>query len=475
VSLNALGRAWLLTQSQTRWSIPPSTPMPRPSPISALARAFLSCPPDARQIAKAAAGALGRNWRWLRPLAKRYAQAFARAPRPRHRDVVEFIHRDARFSEAWSKYPHRISVAHHLTVPQRMQPVAAAARWEIPAIESVGALAQWLELDPSELDWFADLKSLTCKTASPQLRHYHYRVLLKQSGNVRLIEAPKPRLKQLQRRILAGILDHIPLHPAAHGFRRGHSIRTFAAPHTGRRVVLRMDLQDFFPSIIGARVQAFFRTAGFPEAVADLLGGICSNAAPPDVWKGAVWKGAAGQCAIPLDPRLLHDARALYSRPHLPQGASTSPALANLCAYRIDCRLSGLAQSAGAVYTRYADDLAFSGGEAFDRSVERFSTHAAAILHEEGFAVHHRKTRIMRQGVCQRLAGLVANQRLNVPRADFDNLKATLTNCIRHGLESQNRAAHPAFRAHLEGRVGFVESINPVRGARLRALLQRIP
>ena len=102
-------------------------------------------------------------------------------------------------------------------------------------------------------------------------------------------------------------------------------------------------------------------------------------------------------------------------------------------------------------------------------------SHAAAILHEEGFAVHHRKTRIMRQGVCQRLAGLVANQRLNVPRADFDNLKATLTNCIRHGLESQNRAAHPAFRAHLEGRVGFVESINPVRGARLRALLQRIP
>jgi hypothetical protein len=439
--------------------------MPRPSPISALARAFLSSPPDARQVAEAAARALGRNWGWLRPLAKRYSQAFALAPRPRHRDVMDFIRHDARFAEAWSKYPHRISVAQYLTAPQRMQPVPAAARWEILAIESVRALAHWLELTPSELDWFADLKSFTYKTASPQLRHYRYRILLKQSGNIRLIEAPKPRLKQLQRRILAAILDHIPLHSATHGFRRGHSIRTFAAPHTGQRVVLRMDLRDFFPSIVGARVQAFFRTAGYPEAVADLLGGICTNAAPPDVWKSAA----------ALDPRLLHDARALYSHPHLPQGAPTSPALANLCSWRIDCRLSGLAQSAGAVYTRYADDLAFSGGADFDRAVERFSTHAAAILREEGFAVHHRKTRIMRQGVCQRLAGLVANRRLNVPRADFDRLKATLTNCLRHGLESQNRAAHPAFRSHLEGRVAFVESINPARGARLRALLERIP
>ena len=74
---------------------------------------------------------------------------------------------------------------------------------------------------------------------------------------------------------------------------------------------------------------------------------------------------------------------------------------------------------------------------------------------EEGFTVHHRKTRIMRQGVRQHLAGLVANQRVNVIRADFDRLKATLTNCVRSGPESQNREAHPDFRAHLEGRVGL--------------------
>ena len=121
-----------------------------------------------------------------------------------------------------------------------------------------------------------------------------------------------------------------------------------------------------------------------------------------------------------------------------------------------------------------ATHLAFSGTEELERRIERFSTHVAAILHEEGFAVHHRKTRIMRQGVRQYLAGLVANQRINVIRTDFDRLKATLTNCVRRGPESQNREAHPSFRLHLEGRVRFVETINPEKGKRLRAIFETI-
>ena len=88
----------------------------------------------------------------------------------------------------------------------------------------------------------------------------------------------------MQRRILAEILERIPVHPAVHGFRRGHSIKTFVAPHVGQPVVLRMDVRDFFPSFHGPRIQAFFRTAGYPERVADLLGGICTNAVPRGVW-----------------------------------------------------------------------------------------------------------------------------------------------------------------------------------------------
>lgn len=313
--------------------------------------------------------------------------------------------------------------------------------------------------------WFADLKGLGYKTKRTQLRHYHYRVLTKKSGAIRLIEAPKPHLKELQRQILAGILDKIPAHPSAHGFIAGRSVKTFLLPHVAQRVVLKMDLQDFFPSITGVRIQTFFRVAGYPESVADLLGGICTNAVPREVWAVA---------ASDVDRMQLQEARMVYTRPHLPQGAPTSPALANICAYRIDCRLTGLARSAGAEYTRYADDLAFSGGEVFERGVERFSTHVAAILLEEGFNVNHRKTRIMRQGVRQRLAGLVTNQRMNVVRTDFDSLKAQLTNCVRLGPESQNRTDHPRFRTHLDGRIGWVESVNPAKGQRLRAIFDRV-
>jgi hypothetical protein len=226
-----------------------------------------------------------------------------------------------------------------------------------------------------------------------------------------------------------------------------------------------MDLRDFFPSMRGGRAQALFRTAGYPERVADLLGGLCTNAVPCDVWKGA-----AGM----IDPAVLPAIRQLYAWPHLPQGAPTSPALANLCAYRIDCRLSGLARAAGALYTRYADDLAFSGDADFERCAERFTVHIARILLEEGFEVRHRKTRIMRQGVRQYLAGVVVNERVNIVRADFDRLKATLTNCALHGPAGQNHEQHPSFRQHLAGRVSFVEMINPQKGARLRKILERI-
>jgi RNA-directed DNA polymerase len=414
-------------------------------PYRAIASAFLAGEPAVEQLIARATRMLGRPSRAIVRAARRFVETFPPdKPRPRHREVVEFL---LRFPSLG-----KLSVDQWLTESQRMRPVSPAATWPIPAIETVGALADWLELNAGDLEWFADPRGLNRK-GSPQLRHYHYRVLTKQSGELRLIEAPKPRLKALQRKILTGILEKIPPHPAVHGFLKGHSIRTFVAPHIGQRVVLKMDLEDFFPSISRARVQSLFRTMGYPESVADLLGGISTTTAPRDIWK----------------------ARDLYAQPHLPQGAPTSPALANLCSYRVDCRLTGLAKSVGAEYSRYADDLAFSGGEPFERSVERFSTHVSAILNEAGFSVHHRKTRIMRQSVRQHLAGLVTNERANIRRSDFDRFKATLTNCIRHGPDTQNREAHPHFRLHLQGKVAFVESINPAKAKRLRALFDQIP
>jgi hypothetical protein len=428
-----------------------------------LLHATASATPDslAEKIAAAIAPASGatppKTPRWVRPLCRRFLTHFAEQTRPRLRDIISFLLADDGFQRTRARHVQQLSVRHWLPETPEMQPVAAAREWDLPQLTTTSGLASWLQLSPAELDWFADRKRFLFHPTDSPLRHYRYRAVPKHSGGVRLIEAPKPRLKQLQRTILDAILNRVPAHPAAHGFVAGRSIRSFVAPHAAQRVVLRMDLQDFFPSISAARVQAVFRTLGYPEEVADTLTALCIHAAPRD--------------AFPAQARaeLEH-----YTRPHLPQGAPTSPALANICAYRLDCRLSALAASAGAIYTRYADDLAFSGGDRFDRSVSRFATHTAALVWEEGFAIHHRKTRIMRPGVRQHLAGLVVNQHPNVMRRDFDRLKAILTNCARTGPVPQNRDQHPDFRAHLLGRISFVASIHPERGRRLQQQFQRI-
>jgi hypothetical protein len=440
--------------------------MPDSSLIEALARALLAGEPTPNLLFDRCRQTLGRRWRWLRPLADRYLEKFGTEMWPRHREVVQFLRQDAGLRRASSKYSDEINVAEWLTPPHQMFVSSSSRIWKVPAIESTGDLAKWLGLNPGGLRWFADLKGLGYKQREPRLNHYHYRVLAKSFGSVRLIEAPKTRLKDLQRQILLWILSEVPPHPAAHGFVKGRSVRTFAAQHVGKRIVLRMDLQDFFPTFGGVRIQNVFRTFGYPESVADLLGGVCTNATPPDIW---------ADMGPDVDLARLAELRRLYARPHLPQGAPTSPALANICCYRLDCRLAVLSESVGATYTRYADDLAFSGNRDFERRVERFSVTVAAILLEEGLQVNHRKTRVMRQGVRQHLAGLVTNEKVNIVRRDFDQLKAVLTNCVRCGPESQNRDRRPDFRFHLHGKVSFVEMINPAKGNRLRDIFERIP
>lgn len=439
--------------------------MPAAAVISVLARSFLAGEPIPDEVYGRGLRTLGRPWRWLRPLAHRYVETFAGHTRPSHREVVRFLLADEDFRRARSHFRSQISIAEWLPEPQRMQPVAAAAGWKLPQIESTGDLADWLCLSPTELEWFADLKGLAYKAGQAKLQHYHYRVLPKSSGGIRLAEIPKQYVKALQRRILSGILDRVPPHPAVHGFVKGRSIRTFAEPHVARHVLLRLDFEDFFPGFPDARVEALFRTLGYPESVADRLAGICTNAVPRWFWTTR---------PDGVDRTQWQDARQLYDRRHLPQGAPSSPSLANLMTWRLDCRLRGLARSAGASYTRYADDLAFSGDRDFERGIDRFSAHVAAIALEEGFSVNHCKTGIMRQGVRQHLAGVVVNRRASLRRSDLELLKAILTNCVRLGPESQNREAHPRFKAHLQGRIGFVEMIDRAKARPLRALFESI-
>jgi hypothetical protein len=334
-------------------------------------------------------------------------------------------------------------------------------RWSVPALASLADLASWLDLTPGELDWFIDERGLERLERDERLRHYRYRWVPKRRGGFRLLEAPKPRLKALLRRVLSEILDRVPPHQAAHGFRRGRSIRTHALAHVGKRVVARFDLQDFFLSISAARVSAIFHALGYDSDVAWALAALTTNVAPPS-------RLHLEPFTAPGEISALRRAEMLARTRHLPQGAPTSPALANLAAYRLDVRLSALAQRAGVSYTRYADDLVFSGEKLL------LSDLVAAIATDEGFALNHRKTRRMRRGVRQLVTGVVVNARPGVPRDAFDRLKAILHNCGHHGPTSQNRDGHPDFRAHLAGRIAYVKSLTPERGEKLGRLFARI-
>jgi RNA-directed DNA polymerase len=423
----------------------------------AIADAMLAGPPEAHGFAERVAQCLGHRHRWIDPLARHVFQRFGTSLHHGDRaKLADLVEANPGYKRAWEGVrPPRI--AHYFLDPPPMRARAGAlAGCDLPAIATPGELATWLGLSVGELDWFADVRGMN--PARGPLCHYRYTWIPKSLGS-RLVEAPKPRLRELQRRILRGILDRVPAHRCAHGFRAGHSCRTFVAPHVGREVVLRMDLRNFFPGIPAARVFALFETLGYPEAVARLLAALCTNGVPMSVGR----QGAGSWM----------EAKQLQL-PHLPQGAPTSPSLANLCALHLDLRLDALASTLEGAYSRYADDLAISGGDGLRRSVRRVSTLVAAIALEEGFEVNHRKTRPMHRSHRQRLTGIVVNEKPNIPRGDFDRLKAVLTNCVRHGAASQNRGGVLDFRAHLAGRVAYVASLNAARGAKLQALYDRI-
>jgi len=172
--------------------------MPNRLLLRVLATAVLAGEPTVEGVSERLAKTLGRNWRWIRPLARRYLKAYAGQTRPRYRDVFHFLVHDKGFARSWAKHSQEFAVVDWLTEPQRMQPVAAAVGWAVPPIESLGALAAWLRFDPSELDWFADLHNLAGSAqSSTRLSHYNYRIVAKKSGNLRLIESSKPRLKTM--------------------------------------------------------------------------------------------------------------------------------------------------------------------------------------------------------------------------------------------------------------------------------------
>lgn len=336
--------------------------------------------------------------------------------------------------------------------PQRLR------QFGLPVFSNPVELAEWIGITAGRLAWLVHRCEEGQRPKDPRSAHYHYRWLKKRKGGFRLIEAPKPMLKVVQQKILREILDKIPVHSACHGFALGRSIRTNAMPHTGKRVVVKLDLENFYTTVSHSRVVAIFRSLGYSREAAIWLTGLTTAAIPPGL-------------EAPNDNLYVLSA---YRGRHLPQGAPTSPTLANLSAFSLDLRLSGLARTYRAQYTRYADDLTFSGPQKFLNGLQTFLQLVSKIIKAERFRLHPNKQQVLRNNQQQKVTGVVVNSRVNIDRDDFDRLKALLHNCLTRGVSTQNHEQHADFSQHVLGRIGHVKLLNPARGEKLLALYRQV-
>ena len=218
------------------------------------------------------------------------------------------------------------------------------------------------------------------------------------------------------------------------------------------RELLKTDIQDFFPTIHFRRVAGLFQHYGYEPEVAAALASLCTHR--PQLGDGRLlWPGV------------------------LPQGAPTSPALANILCRRLDSRLSGLARRAGATYTRYADDLTFSFATEPERpqALGRFLWWVDQVCQQEGFTENAAKRRVLRRCNQQRITGVVVNGGLTIPRAARREFRATLHNCRRYGVAAQARGRKD-FRAYLLGFASYVKMVQPALGKKyqrdVKALLK---
>ena len=288
------------------------------------------------------------------------------------------------------------------------------------------------KFDESAVVWCANLLGVETARLKEILRdvseHYREFWMRKRKGGYRMISAPDKELQSIQTTINSRILSSVTMiHPAAVGFRSGHSVVDNASPHLGKRYVLKMDIHDFFGSIRSPRVRQTFKKIGYPENVSKVLGALCC----------------------------LHR--------HLPQGAPTSPALSNIVGYEMDRKLAALAAEYGVTYTRYADDLTFSG-DVFPK--EQIIPQVKRIIRDEKFEPNHKKTHFMNQSSRKIITGVsvASGVKLTIPKSKKREIRKNVYFILTKGLAEHQRriGSHdPAYLKRLIGMLCYWRAIEP--------------
>ena len=256
-------------------------------------------------------------------------------------------------------------------------------------------------------------------------RHYRKFELPKRRGGTRVIDVPSPALLNAQKWIKANILDGIEVHESAHGFVGKKSVVSNAKVHLGAKCLLKVDIKEFFPSITIRRGISLFMRFGFPPNVAYYLSSLC------------------------------------FKSDRLPQGAATSPSISNVIAKRLDARLFGAAIKHGLKYTRYADDMVFSGNE----MDTEFLSVVNGIVNAEGFILNSEKTQFVWERSKKIITGVsISNGKLALPRKSVREIKQEAHFILKRGYWAHIEATgnrDPILIERLIGRIGFWLQIDP--------------
>jgi RNA-directed DNA polymerase len=323
------------------------------------------------------------------------------------------------------------------------------ARRELPVIFSTHHLALLIGIPVDDLLSIIKNREQFYKTYK----------LRKRAGGHRWIMSPEESLKYIQGWIKTNILEKTALHNAANGFRTEHSIKSNASPHNEKALILNLDLYKFFDSISEQRVYGVFKWLGYhPNLAVDLAKLLCVSASYH------YWKEVETEAKF---SKKYFEKR----RPILPQGSPASPIISNIVAYSLDRRLYALCTRRNIEYTRYADDLTFSGTK------ENFPplNILKQIIHEEGFVLNDKKIKYSTPNMRQLVTGLVVNKGVRVPSKFKKEILKELHYCRVRGVKGHldwvekhtDEKTKSNYKDYLLGKIFFVYSIEKQVGEKM--------
>ena len=306
---------------------------------------------------------------------------------------------------------------------------------KLPAIKDLSDMSKLIEVKENKIAWLCYHREVS------SCDHYYRFSIPKRDGSSRIISAPKTYLKNVQGWINSAILSAIAPESEATAFRKEKNIIDNASPHCNQGLVIRVDLKDFFFSITFHRVRGFFESLGYNSGISSVFALLCTDSDRKRVtYRTKDWFVSEGLR-------------------RLPQGASTSPALSNLIARKLDRRVRGFLGSVDKdwVYSRYADDLVLSHPSP-DFPVGKVLRGLKYIIKDEGFLVNDKKTAIMRNPNRQVITGLLVNDaKPRIPRTYLKKVRAMM-----HQADLVFQKGKTPENIHeIKGRLSFINMVMP--------------